>query len=43
MFTHIVRNVKTMLCNFFDKKSLGEMNLILGIKTTRTEKGASLI
>ncbi|KAM7494813.1 hypothetical protein LguiB_029422 [Lonicera macranthoides] len=39
---HVVNNVKSMLCENFDMKDLGEANVILGIKITKTEKGLSL-
>ncbi|GAU11010.1 hypothetical protein TSUD_113030 [Trifolium subterraneum] len=37
-----VNNVKSLLGNNFDMKDLGEASVILGIKTTRSEKGISL-
>ncbi|KAK2408198.1 hypothetical protein QL285_043729 [Trifolium repens] len=37
-----VNNVKSLLCNNFDMKDLGEASVILGIKITRSDKGISL-
>ncbi|CAJ2678824.1 unnamed protein product [Trifolium pratense] len=37
-----VNAVKSLLCNNFDMKDLGEASVILGIKITRSEKGISL-
>ena len=37
-----VNDVKSLLCNNFDMKDLGEASVILGIKITRTEKGISI-
>ena len=39
---HVVNIVKSVLCANFDMKDLGEANVILGIKITRSEKGISL-
>jgi len=39
---HVVNAVKSLLSNNFDMKDLGEANVILGIKITRSEKGISL-
>ncbi|XP_070662455.1 uncharacterized mitochondrial protein AtMg00810-like [Malus domestica] len=39
---HVVNDVKTMLCDNFDMKDLGEANVILGIKITKSMKGFSL-
>ncbi|KAK2429298.1 putative mitochondrial protein [Trifolium repens] len=39
---HAVNAVKSLLCNNFDMKDLGEADVILGIKITRSEKGISL-
>ena len=39
---HVVNVVKSVLCANFDMKDLGEANVILGIKITRSEKGISL-
>ena len=38
---HVLNNVKSMLCASFDMKDLGEANVILGIKITRSEIGIS--
>lgn len=35
----VMNVVKSLLCNNFDMKDLGEVNWILGIKITRSEKG----
>ncbi|PNX67522.1 retrotransposon protein putative Ty1-copia sub-class, partial [Trifolium pratense] len=37
-----VNDVKSLLCNIFDMKDLGEASVIQGIKITRSEKGISL-
>ena len=39
---HAVNAVKSLLSNNFDMKDLGEANVILGIKITRSEKGISV-
>ncbi|KAL0553401.1 hypothetical protein IC582_007296 [Cucumis melo] len=39
---HVINNVKSMLCTNFNIKDLGEANVILGIKITRSETGISL-
>jgi hypothetical protein len=39
---HVVNDVKSLLCSNFDMKDLGEADVILGIKITRSEKGLSL-
>ncbi|RZB91995.1 Retrovirus-related Pol polyprotein from transposon TNT 1-94, partial [Glycine soja] len=39
---HVVNNVKSLLCNNFDMKDLGEASVILGIKITRSKEGISL-
>ena len=37
-----INEVKSLLCNNFDMKDLGEASVILGIKITRSEQGISL-
>ena len=39
---HVINDVKSMLSANFDMKDLGEANVILGIKITRTENGIFL-
>ena len=39
---HVVNDVKSLLCNNFDMKDLGETSVILGIKITRSKEGISL-
>lgn len=39
---YIVNTVKSLLCASFDMKDLGEANLILIIKVTKTETGFTL-
>ncbi|RZB91539.1 Retrovirus-related Pol polyprotein from transposon TNT 1-94 [Glycine soja] len=39
---HVVNDVKSLLCNNFDMKDLGEASVILGIKITRSKEGISL-
>ncbi|MCI18758.1 gag-pol protein, partial [Trifolium medium] len=37
----VVNAVKSLLCNNFDMKDLGEASVILGFKITRSDKGIS--
>lgn len=37
-----IKDVKSLLCHNFDMKDLGEADVILGIKITRTDNGISL-
>ena len=37
-----INDMKSLLCNNFDMKDLGEVSVILGIKITKSEQGISL-